>query len=278
LSDNQQLAVLIIGDIFGDPGRRILRQHLPRLKQKLSPDLIIVNAENAAGGIGLLPRQAHEIFALGVDVITGGNHSLARSEIYSVLAQEPHLLRPVNLQAPPGQTLPGQGWVIAHTAKGRRVAVVNLLGSAFMPAPVTDSPFIAMEKLLQGPLLNESIICVDFHAEATSEKQALAWYFDGKISALAGTQTHVPTADERLLPQGTAYISDIGITGPYDSVIGLDPQTAIARFLTDKPLKFKVAKGKSIMNGVLICINERTGRAESINRLTVGPLASSDSE
>lgn len=263
----QQIAVLVVGDIFAEAGRKMLKKQLPLLKKELSLDFIVVNAENAAGGIGLIPRQAHEIFTMGVDVITGGNHSLARSEIYPAMAQEPHLLRPANLQG----DLPGQGWVIARTRFGQKVAVVNLLGATFMPGLQVSCPFAALEGLLAGPLKGETNICVDFHAEATSEKQALAWHFDGRISACLGTHTHVPTADERILPGGTAYISDIGMTGPYNSVIGMNPAVAIERFLNPRAARFKPAQGPAVLNAVLVCLNSRSGRAERIDRITMGP-------
>lgn len=246
----------------------MLKQHLPRLKRELAPDLVVVNGENSAGGIGIIPRQAHEFFSLGVDVITGGNHSLARKEIFPLLAQEPHLLRPANL---PGE-LPGQGWVIARSKSGQRVAVVNLLGRAFMPDTEVKDPFAALEELLAGPLARETCICLDMHAEATSEKQALAWHFDGRISACLGTHTHVPTADEKILPGGTAYITDIGMTGPYNSVIGMEPEIAIDRFLHKNAPKFKAAQGAGILNAVLVVLDANNGRAIQINRITIGPV------
>ena len=263
----EAVSILVVGDVFAEAGRKVLKKHLPALKKKLALDLVVVNAENAAGGIGLIPRQADEIFSLGVDVITGGNHSLARAEIFTTMAQEPHLLRPANL--PPDS--PGQGWVIARTRQGQRVAVVNLLGATFMHGLEITCPFSTLENLLAGPLKNESHICVDFHAEATSEKQAFAWRFDGRISACLGTHTHVPTADERILPKGTAFICDIGMTGPYNSVIGMKPQVAIDRFLKKGAPKFQAAQGPAIFNAVLLSINS-SGRAEQINRITVGPV------
>ncbi len=263
-----QIAILAIGDVFAEAGRSMLKKHLPRLKRELDIDLVVVNAENAAGGIGLIPQQAHEIFSLGVDVITGGNHSLARAEIYSAMEQEPHLLRPANL--PPDS--PGQGWVVARTRGGRRVAVVNLLGKTFMPGLQISCPFAVLEQLLNGPLKDERHICLDMHAEATSEKQALAWYFDGRISACWGTHTHVPTADERILPKGTAYISDIGMTGPYNSVIGMQPSVAIDRFLKNQAPKFKAAQGQAVLNGLLLCLNAQSGQAERIDRVAIGPM------
>ena len=265
---HSSLTILAVGDVFAEAGREMVKTHLPVLKRKLQPDMVIVNAENSAGGIGLIPRQAHELFSLGVDVITGGNHSLARREITSLLNQEPHLLRPANL---PGD-LPGSGWVIARAKNGQRLAVVNLLGSAFMPDMRVDCPFATLDSLLKGPLARENNILVDFHAEATSEKQALAWHFDGRISACLGTHTHVPTADERILPKGTAYISDIGMTGPYNSVIGMEPAVAINRFLQNGPPKFKAAQGEGVLNAVLLTLNSLNGKAQQINRITIGPL------
>jgi metallophosphoesterase (TIGR00282 family) len=262
------IAVLLVGDVFGESGRNMLLRHLPSLKHKFALDLVVVNGENAAGGIGLMPRQAQEIFAAGADVITGGNHTLARQELFPLLQQEPHLLRPANL--PP--STPGQGWVITRTRSGEKIAVVNLLGRALMPVPELACPFAALQTLLREELKSIRLIVVDFHAEASSEKQALAWHFDGRVSALIGTHTHVPTADERVLPAGTAYITDAGLTGPYNSVIGMDPDTAIRRFTQKNPTpRFKVAEGPAQLNAVLIHINPATGRARHIERVSGGP-------
>ena len=263
--NTEQLAILMVGDVFGESGFKMLGQHLPAMKQKLRPDLIVVNGENAAGGIGLLPRQAQEMFGWGVDVISAGNHTMARQELYPLLEQEPHLLRPANWK----EDAPGQGWVVARTRSGYRVAMVSLLGRALMPGLELACPFAALQNLLDGPLKNEKCICVDFHAEATSEKQALAWHFDGRISACIGSHTHVATADERVLPRGTAYLSDMGMTGPYNSVIGMDPATAINRFLKKTPPKFKVADGPAILNSVLITLDAQSGHALELHRITI---------
>jgi metallophosphoesterase (TIGR00282 family) len=264
------VAVLLVGDVFGAGGRRILAAQLPLLKKKYAIDLVIVNGENASGGIGLIPRQAQEIFTAGADVITGGNHTLARQQLFPFLQEEPHLLRPANL--PPSS--PGQGWVIARTRSGEKVAVVNLLGRALMPPSGTElsCPFAALQTMLQDALKSVRMIVVDFHAEASSEKQALAWHFDGRISALIGTHTHVPTADERILPSGTACLTDVGLTGPYHSVIGMEPAAAISRFIRkDSNPRFKVAEGPAQLNAVLIHINPENGRALRIDRISAGP-------
>jgi metallophosphoesterase (TIGR00282 family) len=264
----QSLAVLVVGDVFAESGRRMLAEHLPSLKRGLKLDLVVVNGENSAGGIGLIPRQAQEIFAAGADVITGGNHTLARQELFPLLQQEPHLLRPANVPAP----APGQGWVIAATRSGEKIAVVSLLGRSLMPVADLACPFLTLQALLDQPLKSARCIVVDFHAEASSEKQALAWHFDGRISALIGTHTHAATADERILPGGTAYLTDAGMTGPYYSVIGMDPATAIARFTRKSPPRFKVAEGPAVLSAVLVHINPRNGRAEKIERISAGPL------
>jgi metallophosphoesterase (TIGR00282 family) len=262
------LAVLLVGDVFAESGRRMLAGYLPSLKRDLKLDLAVVNGENSAGGIGLMPRQAQEIFAAGADVITGGNHTLARQEIFPLLQHEPHLLRPANL--PP--SAPGQGWVITTTRGGEKIAVVSLLGRSLMPVTDLACPFATLQALLDQPLKSTPCILVDFHAEASSEKQALAWHFDGRISALIGTHTHVATADERILPEGTAYLTDAGMTGPYYSVIGMNPATAIARFTSQGPPRFRVAEGPALLNAALVHINPRTGRAEKIERVSAGPL------
>ncbi|MFH1057622.1 MAG: TIGR00282 family metallophosphoesterase [Pseudomonadota bacterium] len=252
---------MFVGDVFGVPGRRCLQTLLPRLRQRLAPDLVVVNGENASGGLGLAAREAKEIFMTGVDVITTGNHVWKQRDLAPLLKQEPHLLRPANYPA----GAPGRGWVIAHTREGIPVAVVNLEGRTFMNP--LDCPFAALEGLLAGPLAGCAMVCVDMHAEATSEKQALAWHFDGRVSAVVGTHTHVQTADERILPRGTAFITDLGMTGPQASVIGMDPDAAIPRFLEQRPQPFRVAKDDPWLHGALVCIDEISGAAMNIERI-----------
>ncbi len=255
------LRVLFIGDVFGAPGRKCLEDLLPGLKKRLDLDLVVANGENASGGLGLSQRVAREMFMLGVDVITTGNHVWKQRDLIPLLEEEPHVLRPANY--PAGS--PGQGWVVARAKGGQRLAVVNLEGRTFMNS--LDCPFAALEALLAGPLKGVASVCVDMHAEATSEKQALAWRFKGRVSAVLGTHTHVQTADERLLAGGTAYITDLGMTGPQDSVIGMDPATAVERFLTQRPARFTVAKGDPWLMGAVVEIDPDSGQALGIQRV-----------
>jgi len=246
--------ILAIGDIVGRPGRRAVSQLLPGFRQQYGLDLVIANGENAAGGLGLTPTTAKELFNAGVDVLTSGNHIWAQKEIIPSLDGEMPILRPLNY--PPG--VPGKG----HIAIGR-VAVVNLIGRTFMGD--FDCPFRAMDQLLTE--LEQPIIIVDFHAEATSEKVAMGRYLDGRVSAVLGTHTHVGTIDAQVLPHGTAYVTDIGMTGPMDSVIGVDAEAAIQRFLTRMPHRLSVGKGKTALNAIMVGVADDTGRAMSIDRI-----------
>jgi len=249
--------ILAIGDIVGSPGRRAVSQLLPGLRQQYGVDLVIANGENAAGGIGLTLSTAKELFDAGVDVLTSGNHIWVHKEIIPYLDSEMPILRPLNY--PPG--VPGKG----HIAIGR-TAVVNLMGRTFMGD--VDCPFRAMDRLLTE--LEQPIIIVDFHAEATSEKVAMGRYLDGRVSAVLGTHTHVGTIDAQLLPHGTAYVTDIGMTGPLDSVIGDDAEAVIQRFLTSMPHHLSVGKGKAALNAILVRVADDTGRALSIDRIYRG--------
>ncbi len=253
--------ILMIGDVFGAPGRRCLKSLLPGLRQRLGVELVVANGENAAGGLGLSARVAQEMFSYGVGVITTGNHVWRYKDLHPMLEDEPRLLRPANY---PGEA-PGRGWTLAQTKSGRRVGVINLEGRVFMN-PLED-PFRAADEILAGPLRRVKIILVDMHGEATSEKQAMGRYLDGRVSAVLGTHTHVATADERILAGGTAYQSDVGLTGPYESVIGMDPATATARLRTLRPLPFKVAPGPAAMDATLVSIDEATGKATAIQRV-----------
>jgi len=246
--------ILAIGDVIGKPGRKALSQLLPGLRRQYGLDLIMVNGENAAGGIGLTLATAREMFDAGTDVLTSGNHIWMHREIYPYLDGEMPILRPLNY--PPG--VPGRG----HLVIGQ-VAVVNLIGRVFIGD--LDCPFRAMDTLLAQ--LEPKIIIVDFHAEATSEKVAMGRYLDGRVSAVLGTHTHVGTTDAQILPKGTAYVSDIGMTGPLDSVIGDDAEAAIERFLTRMPHRLSVGKGKIALNGILVKVDDDTGRALSIERI-----------
>lgn len=253
------MKILMIGDICGRPGRRILRSTLPRLRREHDAALVIANGENAAGGAGITADTAEEIFAAGVDVITGGNHTWHNRDAYGLLDAHPRLLRPANY--PPGA--PGRGAVTVE-AGGGRVSILNLQGRVFMGE--LDDPFRAAEGWVAELRKATPVIIVDFHAEATSEKLAMGWYLDGKVSAVVGTHTHVQTADERILPQGTAYITDVGMTGPRDGIIGMDREVILERFLTGLPTRFTVARGETQLCGVALEI-DAAGRAQNIQRI-----------
>ena len=255
------MLLLIVGDVHGRPGRRILKERLPRLRARYDARFIIANGENAAGGAGLSREVADEIFAAGVDVITGGNHIWQHRDAYELLDAEARIVRPLNY--PPG--VPGHGTTVATSKDGVPVAVLNLQGRVFMPE--VDDPFRMVRAEIEGVRERARVIVLDFHAEATSEKIAMGWYLDGKISALIGTHTHVQTADERILPKGTAYISDVGMTGPRDGVIGMDRERILERFLTALPVRFEVASGPAQLNAVAVDVDEETGKARRIERI-----------
>jgi len=246
--------ILAIGDIIGKPGRQAVSQLLPGLRQQYGLDLVIANAENAAGGLGLTLATARELLDAGADVLTSGNHIWAEREIIPYLDGDMPILRPLNY--PPG--VPGKGYITLG-----RAAVVSLMGRTFMGD--LDCPFRAMDQLLAK--LEQPIIIVDFHAEATSEKMAMGRYLDGRVSAVLGTHTHVGTIDAQLLPRGTAYVTDIGMTGPSDSVIGDDAEAVIQRFLTGIPHRLSVGKGKVAFNAIMVKVDDNTGRAISIDRI-----------
>lgn len=246
----------MIGDIIGRPGRQAVKELLPDLRQQYGLSLVIANAENAAGGFGLTSTTAMELLDAGVDVLTSGNHIWAQQEIIPHLDGDMPILRPLNY--PPG--VPGKGYIINNQAM-----VVNLIGRIFMGD--VDCPFRAIDQLLTEVKPKPPIIIVDFHAEATSEKVAMGRYLDGRVSAVLGTHTHVETTDSQLLPHGTAYVTDIGMTGPIDSVIGMETKTVIQRFLTGIPHRLSVAKGKTMFNAVLVRVDEDNGRAISIDRI-----------
>jgi len=250
------LRILMIGDVIGRPGRRAVREALPGLREEHAVDLAIANGENAAGGLGLTSETAKELFDSGVDVITSGNHIWDQKEIIPFLESEMAIIRPLNY--PPG--VPGRGYVIMG-----EVLVVNLLGRTFMGN--FDCPFRAVDRLLEDLVDRPAVIIADFHGEATSEKMAMGWYLDGRVSAVLGTHTHVGTVDVRLLPKGTAYVTDVGMTGPVDSVIGDDADAVIRRFLTQLPHRLSVGKGSLVLNSVLVDVDERTGRATGITRV-----------
>jgi metallophosphoesterase (TIGR00282 family) len=252
------MKILFIGDIFGAPGRRIVTDHLQDIIKSQSIDLAIANAENSAGGFGITPSIAEDLFALGFDALTSGNHIWDKRDIYDYLGRQPRLLRPANYPAED----PGSGVVVV---KG--CAILNLQGRTYMPQ--TDCPFRTADRILAELDPAIKVRFVDVHAEVTSEKIALGWYLDGRVSALIGTHTHVPTADTRILPGGTAYQTDVGMTGPYDSVIGVEKDLIVQRFLTVMPVRMEAAKQNVELHSVIIDVDETTGKARSIRRHTI---------
>ncbi|HEX2939383.1 MAG TPA: TIGR00282 family metallophosphoesterase [Ruminiclostridium sp.] len=252
--------ILAIGDVVGTPGCEILRKRLPSLKKYYNADLCIVNGENSADGNGITPGSATHIFSSGADVITTGNHVFRRREIYNYLDETPQIIRPANY---PGSA-PGIGYCYVDMGRSK-VCIVNLMGTVYMDA--LANPFLLMDEILNK--IEDTIIIVDFHAEATSEKKALGYYLDGRVSAVYGTHTHVQTSDEQILPGGTGYMTDIGMTGPKNSVLGVDPKLAIRRFVTKMPVRFQNATGESSVCGVLLCIDDKNGRAFSIEKIYV---------
>jgi metallophosphoesterase (TIGR00282 family) len=256
------LNILFIGDIFAKPGRDVLSGHLRDIVASRSIDLVIANGENAAGGFGITPRLVEELLSEGIDVLTGGNHSWDKKEIIEFISQEPRLLRPANFP-----DAPGAGVYRGTTHDGLEYAVINLQGRVFMAN--TDCPFRTADRILESLPSSCKIRFVDFHAEATSEKVAMGWYLDGRVTAVVGTHTHIPTADERVLPKGTAYITDVGMSGPYDSVIGIEKEAIIERFLKQMPARFEAAEKDARLCAVVVEAEEETGRARRIERLQV---------
>ena len=255
------MKILFIGDIVGSPGREAVRKLLPELKREYRLDFVIANAENAAGGSGITPKVAEELFTSGCDVLTSGDHIWKKREIMDIINQEERILRPVNFPA----GAPGRGAGVFRTKENLKVGVVNVNGRVFMEA--LDCPFRTVACAV-GELSKETcIIVVDIHAEATSEKVALGWYLDGQVSAILGTHTHIQTADEKILPQGSAYITDAGMTGPMDSVIGRRIEDVLERFITAVPVRFEVASENIQLHGVVVQIDEQTGKAKSIVRI-----------
>lgn len=257
------MRVLFIGDIIGEPGRKMVRQQLRGLRETHGPDLVVANGENAAGGFGITSEIADELFFLGIDALTSGNHVWDKKEIEPYLAKQDRLIRPANY--PEGNF--GQGSVVISTANAGKAAVLNLEGRVFMNN--LEDPFRVAERELEKLKKETPVVIIDFHAEATSEKMALAWHLDGKASAVLGTHTHVQTADERVLPNGTAFITDVGMTGPTDSVIGVKKEQAIARFLYQTPHRFEIPKGPVHLCAVLVDIDGKTGKASSIERINI---------
>jgi metallophosphoesterase (TIGR00282 family) len=250
---------LLIGDIIGKPGRTAVRHVLPDLRRELDVDLVVANGENVAAGMGLTPSLSEELLGAGIDIITSGNHIWDKREIYAYLEGDPPVLRPLNYP----HEVPGRGWLVHHLANGGEVAVINAMGRVYMNQ--LDSPFTALDQLLDEaaePL--PPVRLVDFHCEITSEKNAMGWYLDGRVTAVVGTHTHVPTADARLLPRGTAYISDIGMTGPRDSIIGFTVDSVLPRFVRHLPTRFEVGSGPVMLNAVVVEAELASGRATGI--------------
>lgn len=255
--------ILFIGDIFASPGRTIVAERLHYIVSTENIDLAIANAENSAGGFGITPLIAEELFNLGLDVLTSGNHIWDKREIHEYLHRQPRLLRPANYV----DDLPGRGYVVTKARNGAQCAVINLQGRAHMPA--TDCPFRKADQILALIDPAVKVRFVDFHAELTSEKMAMGWHLNGRVSAVIGTHTHVPTADTRLLSGGTAYQTDVGMTGPYNSVIGVDKEIILRRFLTATGARMEAARGGVELHSVIVSVDENTGKAESIKRYTI---------
>ena len=256
------MRILFIGDIVGRPGRNIVKQGLSDIVDHHSVDLVIANAENSAAGFGITRDIGEELLDLGVDVMTSGNHIWDKKEALDYIGIEPRLLRPANYPA----GVPGNGSYLARTKDGTSVGVINAMGRVFMLS--IDDPFAVVLREVEALKQRTRIIFVDFHAEATSEKVAMGWHLDGKVTAVVGTHTHVQTADERILPKGTAYLTDVGMTGPHDSIIGVEVEPALSRFLTGLPARFETATANPRLNAVIIDADEATGHATDIERLS----------
>lgn len=253
--------LLFLGDIVGKPGRRAVVEGVAHLLATSSIDFVVANCENASGGVGVDPRAAGELLGAGVDVLTSGNHVWAKREILDYVRDSDVLLRPANFSP----ATPGRGFTVKASRSGVRVGVLNLIGRVFMGS--YDCPFRVADTALESLRMQAQVILVDMHAEATSEKVAMGWHLDGRVSAVVGSHTHVQTADDRVLPQGTAYLTDAGMCGPRDSVIGVRREQVIQRFLTQMPSRFEVAAGPALLQGAVIDVDEATGRACAITRL-----------
>lgn len=255
------LRVMMVGDIVGRPGRRAAKEYVKTYRKKYKLDLVIANGENAAGGNGITGAIADELYNCDIDIITMGNHTWDKKDILDIIEHEPRLIRPANY--PPGT--PGRGSAIVRLGSNMNIGIINIAGRVFLPP--LDCPFRTAEKLVAEIKTVTPVIIVDFHAEATSEKMAFGWFMDGKVSAVIGTHTHIQTADERILPQGTGYITDVGMTGPRDSVLGVDKEIVITKFLTQMPVRFEVTDGEAQFDALLLEIDETTGKTVSIERI-----------
>src|SRR5438045_1577355 len=256
------MRILFIGDIVGKPGRQLVKTGLAGLVSRHDVDFVIANAENAAAGAGVTREIGDDLLELGVEVMTSGNHIWDKREALDYIGTEPRLLRPANYPS-----APGNGSYLARARDGQSVGVINIMGRVFMP--LLDDPFAIVAKEIAALGDRTRIIFVDFHAEATSEKMAMGWHLDGRVTALVGTHTHVQTADERILPKGTAYLTDVGMTGPHDSIIGVEVEPALNKFLTALPQKFETATGNPRLNAILVEADEASGRATDIERISL---------
>jgi 2',3'-cyclic-nucleotide 2'-phosphodiesterase len=257
------MRILFIGDIFGKPGREVARRAVPALIERESIDFVIANVENSAAGFGVTGDLADAILSYGVDAMTSGNHVWDKKEILDYIPRQPKLIRPANF--PPGT--PGRGSYVGKTRTGEPIGVINVMGRIFMQP--LDDPFAVVQKEIEAMRGKARVILVDFHAEATSEKVAMGWHLDGRVTAVFGTHTHVQTADDRILPKGTAYLTDVGMTGPHDSIIGVTTEVALGRFLNGMPARFESATGPGRLNAVLVTADRSTGRATAIQRLNL---------
>ena len=257
------MRILFIGDIFGKPGRDIAQKAIPALVARHEIDLVVANVENAAAGFGVTGDIADTILGFGVDVMTSGNHIWDKKEVLEYMPRQPRLLRPANFPA----GVPGRGTWLGKTKSGEPVAVINVMGRVFM-TPL-DDPFAVVLREIEAVRGKAKVILVDFHAEATSEKVAMGWHLDGRVTAIFGTHTHVQTADERILPKGTAYLTDVGMTGPHDSIIGVTIEAALGRFLNAMPARFEAATGGHRLNAIVITADQATGKATSIERINL---------
>lgn len=261
MPSNESLKILFIGDVVGKPGRTIIKSALPKLVSNYEIDFVIANGENAAGGFGITEQVAQELFSFGIDVLTMGNHVWDKKESIPYIAKESRILRPINYP----KSAPGTGSIVLKSKSNHKIGVINVSGRVFMN--LLDCPFKATEGEIEKLKNETNIIVIDFHAEATSEKQAFAFYFDGKVSAIVGTHTHVQTADEKILPKGTAYITDVGMTGPENSIIGFREDEILQKFLTQMPQKYDVPSRPALLSAVLIELDSQTGLARKIERL-----------
>lgn len=256
------MRILFIGDVVGSPGRDMITTYLPRLQKKYKAHVTIINGENAASGKGITAKIYRSFLEAGANAVTLGNHTWDNKEIFEFIEDAKYLVRPANF---PDQT-PGKGYCFLNI-NGIEVAIINLQGRTFLPP--LDCPFKKVDELINEIQKRTNIIFVDFHAEATSEKQAMGWYLDGKVSAVVGTHTHVQTADNRILPNGTAYITDVGMTGPYDGILGVEREAVLKRFMTSLPVRFEVATGREQLSAVVVDVDQKTGKALKIERILI---------